>query len=142
MPASNNSKGMPDMSNLLESLIGEMPGMKDLPPDEKKKMKKAIRATSEKVQSLDLEGIFKTALSNDTGKRGKKTAAINALLGDMPPPPPNQIILVDFAEGVPLKSLYTPFWISGELKTSLVEKDIATAAYTMAMDLYEVYRED
>ncbi len=76
------------MSNLLESLIGEMPGMKDLPPDEKKKMKKAIRATSEKVQSLDLEGIFKTALSNDTGKSGKKTAAINALLGDMPPPPP------------------------------------------------------
>ena len=60
----------------------------------------------------------------------------------LPPPPPNQIILVDFAEGVPLKSLYTPFWISGELKTSLVEKDIATAAYTMSMDLYEVYRED
>ncbi len=60
----------------------------------------------------------------------------------LPPPPPNQIILVDFPEGVPLKSLYTPFWISGELKASLVEKDIATAAYTMKMDLYEVYRED
>ena len=60
----------------------------------------------------------------------------------LPPPPPNQIILVDFPEGVPLKSLYTAFWISGELKTSLVEKDIATAAYTMTMDLYEVYRDD
>ena len=60
----------------------------------------------------------------------------------LPPPPPNQIILVNFPKGVPLKSLYTPFWISGELKTSLVEKDIATAAYTMTMDLYEVYRED
>ena len=43
MPASNNSqKGMPDMSNLLESLIGEMPGMKELPPEERKKMKKAV----------------------------------------------------------------------------------------------------
>ena len=62
MPASNNSqKGMPDMSNLLESLIGEMPGMKELPPEERKKMKRAIKATSEKVQSLDLEGIFKNA---------------------------------------------------------------------------------
>ena len=60
----------------------------------------------------------------------------------LPPPPPNQIILVDFPEGVPLKSLYTAFWISGELKTSLIEKDIATAAYTMTMDLYEVYRDD
>ena len=60
----------------------------------------------------------------------------------LPPPPPNQIILVNFPKGVPLKSLYTPFWISGELQTSLVEKDMATAAYTMTMDLYEVYRED
>ena len=45
MPAQNSQQGMPDMSNLLESLIGEMPGMKDLPPEEKKKMKKAIKAT-------------------------------------------------------------------------------------------------
>ncbi len=60
----------------------------------------------------------------------------------LPPPPPNQIILVNFPKGVPLKSLYTPFWISGELQTSLVEKDMATAAYSMTMDLYEVYRED
>ena len=82
MPAKNSQQGMPDMSNLLESLIGEMPGMKDLPPDEKKKMKNAIKATSEKVQSLDLEGIFKNALSDNTGSHGKRTspaAALNAL---------------------------------------------------------------
>ncbi len=92
MPAQNSQQGMPDMSNLLESLIGEMPGMKDLPPEEKKKMKKAIKATSEKVQSLDLEGIFKNALSDNTGSSGKKTspaAALNALTS-LPPPPPEQ----------------------------------------------------
>ncbi len=98
MPASNNSqKGMPDMSNLLESLIGEMPGMKELPPEERKKMKRAIKATSEKVQSLDLEGIFKNALSDGNGKHNNKKsspdAILNAIMKDdspsnMPPPPP------------------------------------------------------
>ena len=94
MPPSNNSqKGMPDMSNLLESLIGEMPGMKELPPEEKKKMKRAIKATSEKVQSLDLEGIFKSALTENTGRHNNKKAALNALMkndspSNIPPPPP------------------------------------------------------
>ena len=55
-------------------------------------MKNAIKATSEKVQSLDLEGIFKNALSDNTGSHGKRTspaAALNALtsLTSLPPPP-------------------------------------------------------
>lgn len=57
----------------------------------------------------------------------------------MPPPPPNQIILVKAATGMNVEELYTPFWISGVLSTAIVENDIATAAYTMAMRFYEVY---
>lgn len=57
----------------------------------------------------------------------------------MPPPPPNQIILVKAAAGMDVDEIYTPFWISGVLSTSIVENDIAKAAYTMAMRIYEVY---
>jgi hypothetical protein len=59
----------------------------------------------------------------------------------MPPPPPNQIILVDSSQGIQLEELYVPFWISGEMRTTLVENDMATAAYSLEMAAYEVYTE-
>lgn len=60
----------------------------------------------------------------------------------MPPPPPNQIIYVKSAEGLKLEALYYPFWISGDLKASMVENDMATAAYSMEMDNYEAYQQE
>lgn len=57
----------------------------------------------------------------------------------VPPPPPNQILFVDFPEGLKLSALYDPFWISGVLKTNLVENDMATAAYSMEMQYFEEY---
>ena len=65
---------MPDMSKMLESVLGSMPGMEQLPAEEKKKMKKAIKATTEKVQSMDLEGIFRDAMGSSP---------------DSPPTPPS-----------------------------------------------------
>ena len=59
----------------------------------------------------------------------------------VPPPPPNQIIFVDYPKGLKLSALYDPFWISGTLKTSLVENEIATAAYSMQMQSFEAYSE-
>lgn len=59
----------------------------------------------------------------------------------LPPPPPNQIIFVDYPEGLKLDALYDPFWISGVLKTSLIENEIATATYSLKMQLFEEYRE-
>ena len=59
----------------------------------------------------------------------------------MPPPPPNQIILVDSPQGVEVQQLYAPFWISGEMSTTLQENDMATAAYSMQMASYEEYTE-
>ncbi len=59
----------------------------------------------------------------------------------LPPPPPNQIILVTSESGFTLEALYDPFWISGILETSLTENDIATAAYTMKMHFIEMYHD-
>ena len=60
----------------------------------------------------------------------------------LPPPPPNQIILTNYPKGLKLESLYEPFWISGVLKTSLVENELASAAYVLEMNAYEPYSEE
>ena len=60
----------------------------------------------------------------------------------LPPPPPNQIILTNYPKGLKLESLYEPFWISGVLKTSLVENELASAAYVLEMSAYEPYTEE
>lgn len=60
----------------------------------------------------------------------------------VPPPPPNQIIHVTYPKGFKLEALYQPFWISGKLKVELVENDMATSAYTMVMEEYELYTEE
>lgn len=60
----------------------------------------------------------------------------------VPPPPPNQIIFVDYPQGIKQEELYDPFWISGILKTSLINNEIATAAYTMQLQSFELYSEE
>lgn len=57
----------------------------------------------------------------------------------MPPPPPNQIIFVEYAKGLKLESLSEPFWISGVLNNSLVENEMATAAWSMTMYHFDKY---
>ncbi len=60
----------------------------------------------------------------------------------LPPPPPNQIIYATFPKGLQLDALYDPFWIEGVMSTTLIENDVATAAYSMAVLSYELYSED
>ena len=57
----------------------------------------------------------------------------------MPPPPPNQIILVNAPSGVQMSALYDPFWIEGQLSTSFQENDMATSAYAMKLKRIEPY---
>lgn len=59
----------------------------------------------------------------------------------VPPPPPNQIIFVNYPKGLKLNALYDPFWISGVLKTLLQENYMATSAYSMDMREFEPYQE-
>ena len=54
----------------------------------------------------------------------------------LPPPPPNQIIYVEYSQGINLDDLgglYDAFWISGTLTTTLIENDLATSAYALQM---------
>lgn len=51
----------------------------------------------------------------------------------LPPPPPNQIVYGVFEKGLKVDVLHEPFWINGVLHTTLMENDIAKAAYTMTV---------
>lgn len=59
----------------------------------------------------------------------------------VPPPPPNQIIFVNYPKGIKLKALYDPFWVYGVLKTSFMDNEVATAAYAMDVHYFEPYTE-
>lgn len=59
----------------------------------------------------------------------------------VPPPPPNQIIFVRYPQGLQLDELYTPFWVSGELKIETVENDTALAVYSMDASEIVEYQE-
>jgi hypothetical protein len=60
----------------------------------------------------------------------------------LPPPPPNQTIFAEYPQGLTLESLTEPYWVSGVIKTSLVENDTAIAAYSMEVHALEVYTDE
>ena len=60
----------------------------------------------------------------------------------LPPPPPNQIIHISDATGIALDEIFTPFWISGILSTRLLDTEVATSAYSMTLDNYELYKDE
>lgn len=49
----------------------------------------------------------------------------------VPPPPPNQLVLVRYPKGLKIDDLYTPLWVSGTLKVETVSNDLADAAYAL-----------
>lgn len=59
----------------------------------------------------------------------------------MPPPPPNQIVYVKYADGVKLSSYQDAFWLEGTLKVETTASDMGTAAYTLVVDSVTPYSE-
>ena len=49
----------------------------------------------------------------------------------VPPPPPNQIVLVRYPQGVALDDIYAPLWVSGTLRVETVGNQLAEAAYAL-----------
>jgi len=49
----------------------------------------------------------------------------------VPPPPPNQLVLVRYPKGLKIEDIYTPLWVVGKLKVEKVSNDLADAAYAM-----------
>ena len=56
-----------------------------------------------------------------------------------PPPPPNQIVHVRFAEPIVLESMYTPVWITGVMKLERYS-GLAESGYAMEGQGVEEYR--
>lgn len=59
----------------------------------------------------------------------------------VPPPPPNQIIYGKYPASFKLASLSQPYWIYGKLKTSIVENETATSAYSFVVEKVVPYTE-
>ena len=57
----------------------------------------------------------------------------------LPPPPPNQIIHVTYADGIPLDNYYDPHVIMGELTAKTVRNDMANSAYSLTAEGVEIY---
>jgi hypothetical protein len=49
----------------------------------------------------------------------------------VPPPPPNQLVLVRYPQGIELEDIYAPLWVSGTLKVEQVSNELADAAYAL-----------
>ncbi len=49
----------------------------------------------------------------------------------VPPPPPNQLVLVRYPEGIELEDIYAPLWVSGTLKVEPISNELADAAYAL-----------
>lgn len=56
-----------------------------------------------------------------------------------PPPPPNQIVYVSFAEPVELKSMYDPVWVTGRMRVEIYSGALAEAGYSMDGSVVEPY---
>ena len=59
----------------------------------------------------------------------------------VPPPPPNQLVLVRYPKGLKLDDIYTPLWVTGTLKVEKVNNDLADAAYALEAGKVRVVKE-
>ena len=59
----------------------------------------------------------------------------------VPPPPPNQLVLVRYPKGLKLDDIYTPLWVTGTLKVETVNNDLADAAYALDAGVVRVVQE-
>lgn len=59
----------------------------------------------------------------------------------VPPPPPNQIVLVRYPQGIQLDDIYSPLWIEGVLRVEVSSNALADSAYTIEAQSVEVMTE-
>jgi hypothetical protein len=59
----------------------------------------------------------------------------------VPPPPPNQLILVRYPKGLKLADIYTPLWVTGKVQVEKISNDLADAAYALDAQKVRVVQE-
>lgn len=57
----------------------------------------------------------------------------------VPPPPANQIVYVQTADGYPMKELFDPVWVTGTIRTQAHPNELGDAGYTMQAEKVEAY---
>jgi hypothetical protein len=57
-----------------------------------------------------------------------------------PPPPPNQLVLVNSKKPWPSDNLWDPVWVSGIMRTQLQSTDLGETGYAIVADAMEVYK--
>jgi len=57
----------------------------------------------------------------------------------VPPPPPNQILLVTSETPIKFESMFEAIWVTGEMKVGPVSNDLADVGYRLAADAVEAY---
>ena len=57
----------------------------------------------------------------------------------VPPPPSNQIVYVRTVAGYPMRELFDPVWVTGEIRTEAYLNDLGDAGYTMQATIIEPY---
>lgn len=60
----------------------------------------------------------------------------------VPPPPPNQIVLVRYPQGIALEDIYAPLWVDGPLRVEPVSNDLADAAYALVAERVQLIEEE
>jgi hypothetical protein len=60
----------------------------------------------------------------------------------VPPPPPNQLVLVRYPKGIELEDIYAPLWVTGKIKIEQVNNDLADAAYALDAKVVKAVDED
>jgi hypothetical protein len=56
-----------------------------------------------------------------------------------PPPPANQLVMVDVAKPWPSDALWSPVWVTGTMRTQLQSTQLGQTGYSIAADDMEVY---
>ncbi|HPE60118.1 MAG TPA: DUF3299 domain-containing protein [Thiolinea sp.] len=61
-----------------------------------------------------------------------------------PPPPVNQTVLVQPQTGksIPMEQIYEPVWVSGDMKVTLSDTELAQAGYLIENAALEIYTEE
>ena len=57
----------------------------------------------------------------------------------VPPPPSNQIVYVKTVAAYPLRELFDPVWVTGEIRTQAHLNDVGDAGYTIQATIIEPY---
>lgn len=108
----------------------------------------AVMYSAKTVPALDGREIrlggYPVPLEND-GKGRSTTFFLVPYPGaciHLPPPPPNQIVLVRYPKGFRVDDISLPLWVDGRLRVEKISNDLADAAYAIDASGVEVVEEE